>query len=244
MKKLYAIAFAALSVFAVSTNVFAQTTKFVKIQQEPVDWTGTYLIVYEDDVNNLGVIFNGSLEELDAKNNFITASNDYQKINGEDVRTIESTPETDAATFYVVKSENEGYYNICSASGSWIGYNSFKDPAAPDANLKSDPEKRYDNTIAMQEGKTNVIVTAKVGYELRWNPDDGKTRFRYHEAGKKKAIKFYQKVMVDGDGNVVTAVASPKHADYSSSVIYNLSGQKLSTLHRGINIINGKKVVK
>lgn len=242
MSKFYTLVIAALSFF--SLQAFAQKTCYVKVQEEPADWSGTYLVVYEDDVNNVGIIFNGALEELDVKNNFISASCDYQNIDGKDVRAIESTPETDGATFSIVKSENEGYYNIQSASGYWIGYNSFKDPDAPDANLKSDPEKHYDNTIAMQSGKTNVIITSMVGYELRWNADDGKTRFRYHESGKKKAIKLYRKTTLDENGSSVTAIASPTLVTSTSAAVYDVNGQKLSAPHRGLNIVNGKKFIK
>lgn len=243
MKKFYTI----IAALAVATGMMAQTTKYVKVQAEPTDWSGTYLIVYEDDVNNQAVIFNGALEDLDAVGNFITAPNDKQTINGEDVRVIEATEETNAAVFTVSKAETEGIYYIVSASGCGIGYNKFdKDPETgadieePDMSCKKG--KTYDNTIAMQEGKTNVIVTAKVGYELRWNND--KNRFRYHESSsKKKTIKFYKKELVDAEGNIVTGVKNV-NVNASENAVYNLAGQRVDASHNGIVIKNGKKYMK
>lgn len=242
MKKFYTI----IAALAVATGMMAQTTKYVKVQAEPEDWSGTYLIVYEDDVNNQAVIFNGALDDLDAVGNFITASNDKQTINGESVRVIEATEETNAAVFTVSKAETEGIYYIVSASGCGIGYNKFdKDPETgadieePDMSCKKG--KTYDNTIAMEEGKTNVIVTAKVGYQLRWNND--KDRFRYHEAGKKKSIKFYKKELVDAEGNIVTGVKNV-NVNASENAVYNLAGQRVDASHNGIVIKNGKKYMK
>lgn len=241
MKKIYSLAMAII-VCAFSLNAVAQTTKYVKVTEEPADWTGTYLIVYEDDANNLATVFNGALEELDAVGNYISVGNDYQAINGAQIRTINSSAETDAATFSIVKSEKtENAYNIQSASGYWIGYNSFKDPEAPEADLKSDTEKRYDNTIAMEAGKTNVIITAKVGYELRWNND--KDRFRYHESGKKKAVKLYRKVLVSDNGEIYTGISHTSTDTNRPAAAFTVSGQKATANTHGITIVNGKKIV-
>lgn len=245
MKKFYSI----IAALAVATGMMAQTTKYVKVQEEPEDWSGTYLIVYEaDDDNNQCFVFDGSLEELDVKNNFITASNDYQTINGNEVRTIDSTAETDAAVFTVSKAETEGIYYIVSASGCGIGYNKFdKDPETgadiEEPNMSCKKGKTYDNTIQMKTGKTSVVVTAKVGYELRFNADEGKTRFRYHASGKKESIKFYKKVTVDADGNVVNGIANITTTVNTNA--YNLAGQRIDAQNaNGIIIKNGKKYVK
>lgn len=244
MRKIYTFALSTMMLCGVSATAQAQVQKFVKVKEAPADWCGTYLIVYEDDVNNQAIIFDGSLEKLDAKNNFITASNGYQTINGQEIRTIDATDAVDNASFTITKSVNEGLYYIQSASGYWIGYNSFKDPELPDANLKSDTEKQYDNSIAMQEGKTNIVITSKVGYQLRWNPDEGSTRFRYYEVGKKKAIKFYRKELVDEAGNIINGINENMADAKNNAVIYNVNGQKLSVRGNGINIINGKKILK
>lgn len=245
MRKIYSYAMAIFMAAAFSASAVAQTTKYVKVQEEPADWSGTYLIVYEDDDNNQALIFDGSLEDLDVKNNYITAGNDYQTINNESVRTINSSEEVDAAVFTISPSVTEGYYYIVSASDCGIGYNSFDEDEdgnpIEEPDLKCKKGKRYDNTIAKQDGKTNIIITAKVGYELRFNADEGKTRFRYHEKGKKKSIKLYRQEMVDENGNIVTSINHVKTE--KNNAIYNLQGVKLEKVQKGINIINGKKVI-
>lgn len=248
MRKIYSFALAMMMAVVCNVSMVAQTTKYVKVKEAPADWSGTYLIVYEDDDNNQALVFDGSLEDLDVVGNFITANNDYQKINGEDVRTIDATDKVNGATFTISKAEKDGIYNIVSASGCGIGYNSFdKDEQGnpiEDADLKCKKGKTYDNTIAMQEGKTNVIITSKVGYELRYNSDSGKTRFRYHASGKKKAIKLYRKETVSENGDIVTGINNVTKAD-APSVTYNLQGMPVKNAVKGqIVICNGKKIVK
>lgn len=248
MRKIYSFTLASLLATVFSVSAVAQTVKYVKVTTAPEDWTGTYLIVYEDEVNNQALVFNGALEDLDVVGNYITASNDYQTINNESVRVIEATEETNAAAFTVSPSTTEGCYYIVSSTDCGIGYNSFdidEETGLPieDPDLKCKKGKRYDNTIAMQDGKTNVIVTAKVGFELRYNSDTGKTRFRYHAPGKKKAIKFYRQVLVDENGEIVTGINTIVSTE-NEQAIYNLQGVKLTKAQKGISIINGKKVVK
>ena len=44
--------------------------------------------------------------------------------------------------------------------------------------------------------------------------------------------------------NGVTAISSISAETNADSVIYNLAGQRMSKLAKGINIVNGKKVIK
>lgn len=243
MRKIYSLGMAMMMAIVFNVNALAQSTKYVKVKDAPEDWSGTYLIVYEDDANNQGIVFDGSLEDLDVVNNFFAVSNDYQKINGEDVRTIDSSEKVDGATFTISKSETEGIYNIVSASGCGIGYNKFDTDEQgnniEEADMSCKNGKTYDNTIAMQEGKTNVVITAKVGYELRYNTDEGKTRFRYYAPGKKKAIKLYRKTVIE-DGT--TAIKTLTKAETSAS--YTIQGMPVNKAVKGqIMISNGKKKV-
>lgn len=228
-------------------GVVAQTTKYVKVKEAPQDWSGTYLIVYEDDDNNQALVFDGSLEELDAKNNFFATGNGYQTINGEEIRTIDASDKVDSAVFTISKAETEGIYYIVSASGCGIGYNKFdtdeQGNPIEEPKMSCKKDKTYDNTIAMQEGKTNVIITSKVGYELRYNSDEGKSRFRYHAAGKKKAIKLYRKELVDDAGSIVTGIR--KVTTEQNAGCYNVMGMPVKNATKGqIVITNGKKIVR
>lgn len=234
MKKLYSLIFAAL--FAASAS--AQDVKYVKVTEEPADWCGEYLIVYEaDDDNNIAYVFNGALDELDAKGNFFEASNPKENVDGVEARTINSAANVDAATFTVTKStETDGKYYIQSKSGYWIGYNSTTpDPSSGEIepNLKASNEKQYDNAISLADGSSSVAVTAKNGFELRFNNDSGKQRFRYHASGKKKAIKFYKKTL---PASITTVTA-----DEISTVRHDIVGREVKSLKSGMLYIQNNK---
>lgn len=249
MKKFYKTAAALFFAAMMTTTAQAQdeTVKYVKVTTEQADWRGEYLIVYEyDDDNNIAYIFDGAREgdNLDKKNNFIELSNPEQEVNGESVRAIDSSAEADAATFTVTASANEGKYNIMSKSGYWIGYDSTEpDPETGEIepDMETSNETPIANHIAMQDGKTSVVVTAGNGFELRFNADDGKTRFRYHASGKKKAIKFYKKTVIGDNPTGITNVESKAQ----NGQIFDLQGRTVSNTQAGrIYIKNGKKIIK
>lgn len=235
-----------LSMAFIALTVSAQDgiTKFVKVTQEPADWCGEYLIVYEaDDVNHIAYVFNGGLDELDKKGNFFEATNDKEIIDGEEVRVIDCTNTTETATFTVTKStETEGMYYIQSKSGLWIGYNNTEpDPSTGEIepNLKESNEKQFDNSIALADGGTNVVVTAKNGFELRFNNDAGKQRFRYHASGKKKAIKFYKKISITATDDV------PADENHASAPVYDLNGRQAVKMNVGnVYVSKGKKYIR
>lgn len=238
MKKFYAFALTA-ALAMMGSAAMAQTYKYVKVTEEPADWTGTYLIVYEaDDDNNVAYVFDGSLEgkSLDSKGNFFEASNPA----GEDgVRCIESNEQTDAAVFNITQSIADvvpPIYYVQSASGYWIGYDN-EEKGEP--NLEYSNETAFENTISMEEGKTSVNICGKVSpYCLRFNNDEGKQRFRYHEEGKKKSIKLYQKVEIPGTG-----IATVEN-EYASKQVFNLQGQPVNGMQKGLNVVDGKVVLK
>lgn len=238
MKKFYTYAFAA-ALALMGSAAMAQNVKYVKVTEEPADWTGTYLIVFEaDDDNNVAYVFDGSLEgkDLDSKGNFFEASNPA----GEDgVRYIESNEQTDAAVFNIAQSAAEVTppdYHVQSASGYWIGYDN-EEKGEP--NLEYSNENPFVNKISMEEGKTSVNICGTVSpYQLRFNNDDGKQRFRYHEEGKKKSIKLYKQVTEGG-----TAISAVE-AETSASQVYNLQGQPVNGTQKGLNVVDGKVVLK
>ncbi len=238
MKKFYTFAFAA-ALALMGSAAMAQTVKYVKVQEEPADWTGTYLIVYEaDDDNNVAYVFDGALEgkDLDSKGNFFEASNPA----GEDgVRFIEGNEQTNAAVFHILQSLADivpAEYTVTSASGYTIGYDNAE---KGEPNLEYSNESPLWNTISMEEGKTSVNICGKVSpYCLRFNNDDGKQRFRYHESGKKKSIKLYKQVT--DEGTAISVVES----EASASQVYNLQGQPVNGVQKGLNVVDGKIILK
>ncbi len=109
MKQFYHFASTMAVALSLGFTAMAQN-KYVKVQSEPVDWTGTYLIVYEaDDENNVANVFNGALKdkELDSKGNFFSVSNAPMQIYGTDVRVIEGNAQTDAAVFKITRAKED-----------------------------------------------------------------------------------------------------------------------------------------
>ena len=147
---------------------------YVKVTSAPndYDWSGEYLIVYEDG----NKAFNGGLSTLDAVSNFISVTINDGK--------IESNSNTDAANFTIAKSGSG--YTIRSASGSYIGQTS-------DANgLKSSTSTAYINSISLSGGAD--IVSS--GAYLRYNSANEQERFRYYKSSSysaQQAIQLYKK---------------------------------------------------
>lgn len=147
---------------------------YVKLTENPVDFSGEYLIVYE--AGNLA--FNGGLTTLDAASNTIDVT-----IDG---NTIKSTSTTDAAKFTITK--NGVAYIITSESNYHIGQTS-------NANgLLSSTSISYTNTITITDGYADIIASG--GAYLRYNKTSGDTRFRYYKSSTytgQQPIALYKK---------------------------------------------------
>ena len=147
---------------------------YVKLTENPVDFSGEYLIVYE--AGNLA--FNGGLTTLDAASNTIDVT-----IDG---NTIKSTSTTDAAKFTITK--NGVAYIITSESNYHIGQTS-------NANgLLSSTSISYTNTITITDGNADIIASG--GAYLRYNKTSGDTRFRYYKSSTytgQQPIALYKK---------------------------------------------------
>ncbi|MCQ2227464.1 MAG: hypothetical protein MJZ01_06075 [Bacteroidales bacterium] len=246
MKKILTI----LSLFA-GISAMAQTVVYQKVQSEPTDWSGEYLIVREyDDDNDIAYVFDGSLDKdgIEAKLNFFEADMPH---DNNDTRYILSNAQTDAAAFTIAKdAENEGEYTICSKSGFYIGYNSLEiDPESGviKADIKASNEKTYPNKIKTEinsKGKLNINIQSANGYLLQFKDskkDPTSNRFRYYSEGAEKAIKLYKKVTVDN--STLTSVKVITLNEAADAVLYDLMGRRVTEPKRGIYVMNGAKVV-
>ena len=158
-----------ITFYAVYTLV--EKGDFEKVNYPLDDYSGTYLIVNED--NN--VAFDGSLEDLDVAGSVINV-----QINDD---VIFSDLETDAATFTI--SEIENGCSIMSASGKYIGR------TASSAGLNTSPTTVYDNTISIDENG-DAVITASNSMVLRYNTSSNNRRFRYYP-GSQQPIQLYRK---------------------------------------------------
>ena len=141
---------------------------YLKVTTEPSDWSGDYLIVYE----NSGKAFNGALSTLDANNNTISVSISNNQISSAD--------ETDAAIFTIAPMT--GGYSIKSAGGKYIGYSGSSNglTASTTALL---------NTISLSNG--SVIIKGTGSSTLQYN--SSADRFRYY-GSTQNAIQLYKKI--------------------------------------------------
>ena len=153
----------------------ASSKYYVKVTEEPADWSGQYLIVFEEE----SFAFDGSLNKLDAVNN-------YFKVDITDGK-IMSTSDNDSKSFTI--AAKDGGYSILSKSGYYIYQSSNSN------ELKTSQEDEGTNTISIDsDGSCKIIGGANNGV-LRFNTNSGQDRFRYFKATSytnQKPIHLYK----------------------------------------------------
>lgn len=161
--------------YAVFANVeVTGTGEYVKLTEALTDYSGEYLIVYEDG----NMALNGGLEDLDRADNEInvTITNN----------AIESTATTEAAKFTITKVTNG--YSIQSASGYYMGC------TANDKGLYVSQDEQYLNQISWgipwKDAEEGVIITSQKGPMLCYSTTAG--RFRYYSSAQ-EPIALYKK---------------------------------------------------
>ena len=156
------------------TGVHAADGNYVKVTTAPSDWSGDYLIVYEEGSK----CFDGSLSSLDATSNFkaVTISNNE----------IEGSSTNYNYKFTIEKSGSD--YTIQSASGYYIGSTSDKN------QLLSNKSTQYTNTISLDtDGSVKIVGSGNT--VLRYNATSGQDRFRYFKSTtytSQKTIHLYK----------------------------------------------------
>ena len=157
-----------------------EVVSYKKVTSAPADWSGTYLIVYE----NGNVIFNGARTTLDATSNYIGVTISDGKIAG--------NSEINDAVFSIVKSGSN--YTIMSDSGYYIGQTDNTN------GLISSTSTTYDNTISLNsDGSVQIVGSG--GAVLRYNATSGQYRFRYFKSStytNQQAIHLYAETIETG----------------------------------------------
>ena len=150
---------------------------YVKVTSAPADWTGDYLIVYEDG----SLAFNGGLSKLDDTYNTISVS----ILEGKISRSVD----TDASRFTITKSGNG--YAILATNGLYIGQGS-------NSNGLATSESELVNNISYNASEQNVDIQSSGGAYLRFNDADNQKRFRYYKSSTYSAQKPIQLYKLDG----------------------------------------------
>ena len=153
----------------------AATEYYEKVTSAPEDWSGEYLIVYEDG----SVAFDGSLSKLDAAGNTIEVEIEDNK--------IEATDDVNNAAFTIAKID-ESTYSVKAASGKYIGVTSY-------GNGLTSSDTEIANSLSLDASGNAVIKVTTSGGDmtLRYNKASDQLRFRYFKSGQ-QAIQLYKKV--------------------------------------------------
>ena len=142
--------------------------EYVKVTTAPTDWTGTYLIVYEE--GNLA--FNGSIaDKLDVTFNTFDVTIDEGKIIGDF-----------SANAFIIEAVDGGYA-IKSASGRYIGKTSGGN------GMNEHTSTKYINTISL-DASGNADITASGGSIIRFNKAVDQMRFRYYGSGQQPVALY------------------------------------------------------
>ena len=147
-------------------------THFVKVTSAPSDWSGTYLIVYEDGK----IAFNGSLASPDTTLSHTSVTISDSK--------IEATDAMKAIAVTITKSGDN--YAIKTASGKYIYGTSGSN------KLNSQTSASYTNTISIESNSAKIVSNTSV---LRFNSASNEMRFRYYKSSSytnQKAIQLYK----------------------------------------------------
>ena len=148
---------------------------YEKVTTELSDYSGNYLIVYEVS-EEIGYVFNGNLDTLDATDNYITVD-----ISDE---SIAASTALNSSIFTLTKSGSD--YSVRSNSGNYIGQGS-------DSNGLTVSSSPLYNTVSI-DGNENVSIRSDGGAYLRFNNTSNQMRFRYYKSStytSQKAISLY-----------------------------------------------------
>ncbi len=187
---------------------------YTKVTSAPEDWSGEYLIVYEDG----SVAFNGALtEKLDVAENGIAVTIS----NG----TIASTTAIDNATFTITKME--GGYSVKSHSGIYISGKSGSNTIVESADAVA-------NTITLNEG--NAVIASNAA-SIMYNATSGQMRFRFYKDGTttQKPVALYKKSagttpVTQPTVTGIKVVSLPTKTEYTVGEYINWAGFKANAI--------------
>lgn len=208
---------------AAGMSMMAQSL-YQKVTTTPEDWTGTYLIVCEDQ----SVAFNGAADEanIDAKG---TGTAIIQGITIAD-GAIEGTETLNAATFTISATDDEEWpWAIQSASGLYIGH---KDTLDNGLSVETEIKGKCMHTLVIDENG-NFIATPKhskaEAHNLQYNKKADQLRFRYFLPGDKLAIQIYKLDKTTSIEDATAGAPAVKRYENGQLVIWK-NGQRFSIL--------------
>ena len=143
------------------------TGYYIKVVSAPADWSGKYLIVYEDGTD--AYVFNGK----DEANGYVSAVTDGD--------VIKANSEIDAVA--VTIAAMEGGYSVKTANGYIYGTSGSN-------KLNINASEPQLNTIEFTADGVNI----EAGRYLRFNSAKGDMRFRYYNLTYGESVQLYKYV--------------------------------------------------
>ena len=191
MKRKFSILFAALAAILLITPPHfitkAQGQTFEKITSEPADWSGEYLLVYENSSTE-AYVWTG----VDAANCNVQATIDNNKqIDASNLTghvTLTIAPMTGGYSIKVNGSTNDGKYISGTKNSNKINFGTTEAL----------------NTLTYSESEVTIKSNSKV---MRFNSNSDQKRFRYYSSGQ-QSVQLYKKVEGGGGGTIET-VSTP-----------------------------------
>ena len=132
-----------------------------------------------------------------------------------------------AGTAVIVKADAAGTYDVLCTTGASLGTDN--DLVAATTDVTADGTQyilaNVDSKAGFAQATPTSVIPAGKGYLVIANGIDVKAFYPFEET--ETAIKSLTPALSEGEG-----------------AIYNIAGQKLSKLQKGVNIVSGKKVLK
>ena len=222
MKKL-SILFAALTMCAMS-----YAADYVKVTSAPTDWSGEYLLVYEEAVNT-AYVWTGA----DSASCYTTATIAEGKISGDDFITITIAPMTGGYSIMVNGGINNGKYISGASSSNKLFF---------DATASLD-------TITFDNEGVKIVSNTSV---MRFNKAADNLRFRFFKSAsysRQQAVQLYKK---GGSAIAATAITLNKEtasieqykrdtleatlepAGATTPIVWSSSDEDIATVANGI----------
>ena len=218
-----------------TTAFAADSVTYTKVTEAPADWSGEYLLVYEEGSK----VFDGSLTVPDAVNN-------YQDVT----ITDDSITVADNSIAVYLEAVSGGYV-LKSASGKYLYHSA-------DANKLSSTDNqataaKYPITPSVTADGVDLKLSG--GAHMRFNANADQMRFRYYKSSSytnQKAVTLYKAEDTSSGGGSETPdpeVPTAPIKDGDKVVIYApaynkaLSATKTGNYNVGVDVtVNGDKL--
>ena len=168
---------------------------YTKVTSNINDWTGKYLIVYENDK----VCFNGSLEKLDNASNTKSVLEKDNQIIG------------DYENYQFTFEKKDTGYSIKSYSNIYIGNTDNSN------GLDESLENKFFNYISINE-RGIVSIKSSGGTLLKYNTTNGQDRFRFYKSGQQDISLYKLEEKPTIDEKTLTSYTSTLSIDNSKAI--------------------------